>query len=134
MNGEQMSLVLELCSHIGGLNDEVLHLTRQLKDAGSVIEGPPGKKRKLSEERKVEEVKANVPVTTGLPSIKGMAWELGLRSFEAPDISFIMPHRKKFKLSIRPGSYSEDGGITVESTQGKPELDLAIRWKDIGVF
>lgn len=130
-----MSLVLDICGHVGNLNDEILALKRQLKDAGSFLDQPAGKKRKLDNGVDMDEVKrAMSPLTTGLASIDGMAWSLGLPSFEASDISFVAPQRKKFNIAIRPGSNHEDGGITTKAMGGKTEDNLAIRWKDIGTL
>ena len=126
--------MLDICGHVGNLNDEIRTLKRQLKDAGSLLDEPSGKKRKLDNGVSVEEVKKNIPITNGLASVAGMAWKLGLPLVEIPDISFVAPQRKKFNLAIVPGSTQEDGGITLEAASRKPEDDLAIRWLDIGMI
>lgn len=128
-----MNLVLEICGHVGNLNDEIRTLKGQLQGAGSLLDEPAGKKRKLDTGVKIEEVKRTIPLINTLNTIDGMAWILSLASLEAQDISLVAPQRKKSKVTIRPGSTDEDGGITTEAVGGKLEDNLAIRWKDIGI-
>lgn len=114
----------------------MLKLKRQLNDAGSALKEPSGKKRKLEETDETTQLKRDLPMATSLESIKGMAWTASLAALEVRDVSFVLPQRKKFNLAIRPGSFDEDGGITLQpptDNLDKQLIDsLSMRWLDIG--